>query len=219
LIFSTDLSISHKGIILTYAEESIRQAAIDQVQSNLPTVQPELAWFSQIPSTSGGLFIKSGKYLIITPTDEPALVCFDQSKFPTHEELSANQDNSFGNKVISFKFGDDDHSDVVVCAALSYNEKYLATGCVDGSVYVWGFSAMGLSKKSFRLVSKAQFHSEAVVSLGFSVDSSLLYCCGADGSFFICTIDKSTNLHYEFDHPKYSVRHRSVHIMIDLFRI
>ena len=93
--------------------------------------------------------------------------------------------------------------DYVTAFATSPNGKYLALGSSDGSLTIWG-----TAREPFQLLSKVSLHSDAVISLSFSSDSSQLLACGADGSFFICTVDRFQRLTYDFETAKHSVRQK-----------
>ena len=81
------------------------------------------------------------------------------------------------------------HDSVVVAMASSPNGKLLATGTVTGNVHVWerqegiGFKQLGPSKI---------LHSDAVSSLCFTSDSSMVFSCGLDGSFFTTLVTEPT---------------------------
>ena len=77
----------------------------------------------------------------------------------------------------------------IVALASSPNGKLLATGTVSGSVFVWerqegiGFQQLGPSQV---------LHSDAISSLCFSSDSSMILSCGLDGSFFVSLVAEAT---------------------------
>lgn len=79
------------------------------------------------------------------------------------------------------------HDDTVVCVAQAPSGKYFASGCVDGSVYIW---KLVNDENNIVLANKIKLHSNSVSSLSYSSDSSLLFTCGIDGSCFIATLDK-----------------------------
>ncbi|KAJ1397482.1 hypothetical protein B484DRAFT_406967, partial [Ochromonadaceae sp. CCMP2298] len=64
---------------------------------------------------------------------------------------------------------------------------YFATGCVDGSLYVWKADA---DRDEFVLANQLKLHDAPLCALAFSSDSSLLLTCSVDGSCFIVTLDK-----------------------------
>jgi len=79
------------------------------------------------------------------------------------------------------------HDDIVVCAGQSSARKYFATGCIDGSIYIWKHDE---DNHSLLLANKVKLHRGPVSCLTFSSDSSLLLTCGIDGSCFILSVDK-----------------------------
>ncbi len=81
------------------------------------------------------------------------------------------------------------HDGIIVAVASSPNGKLLATGTVNGTVYVWervdgvGFQQLGPSKV---------LHADAISSLCFSGDNSMVLSCGLDGSFFMTLVSEAT---------------------------
>jgi hypothetical protein len=98
-------------------------------------------------------------------------------------------------------------SDTVTTAAIAPNGKYFAAGAADGSMTVWGIDNT-TTKLSDCLVFllRVALHAEPVISLAFSSDSSQIITSAADGSIFICTVDRFKRLVYEFDSAKHSLR-------------
>lgn len=82
-----------------------------------------------------------------------------------------------------------DHSDIVVVTSHAPNGRYFATGCVDGSVYVW---KIDVDTEEVSQANKLKPHADAVSALVFSSDSSMLMTTGIDGSCFVLTLDKPT---------------------------
>ena len=85
------------------------------------------------------------------------------------------------------------HTSLVVCFSVSANGKFVATGCVDGSVYIW-HQGKGGGLNKFVLLNKLDLHADAVVSITFSADSSLVFSCSIDGSIFISTVAENRQL-------------------------
>ena len=80
-----------------------------------------------------------------------------------------------------------EHEDVLVTVGQSPNGRFIATGSVDGSVYIWRVDP---EDGTIALANQLYLHTGAVVSLAFSTDSSLLMTASVDGSSFIVTLDK-----------------------------
>lgn len=80
------------------------------------------------------------------------------------------------------------HSDALIVLAKCPNNKFLATGCADGSIHVWRVE----KEISFSLVNRMDLHTGPIVNLAFSSDSSLLFSASADGSYFLSNVEKST---------------------------
>lgn len=81
------------------------------------------------------------------------------------------------------------HASTIVSIAASPNGTYLACGCINGALYVWERSSGG----DFTLVGDKEqlLHSDAVSSLCFSADSSLVFSCGLDGSYFVYKVKEA----------------------------
>lgn len=77
------------------------------------------------------------------------------------------------------------HSDVIVTSVGSL--QYFATGCVDGSVYLWNVAG----DSALTLANRMQLHAGPILTLCFSADSSLLLSTSADGSYFLTTVGKA----------------------------
>lgn len=130
---------------------------------------------------------------LIYPAPESSFVMFDQA--PIQPSL-ASSDRLISAKIgsnilVSLSLGSglstilpSSHSGAIMCTANS--TQFLATGCIDGSVYIWDVS----NENKFALVNRTQLHSGAVLSLCFSSDGSLLLSTSVDGSYFICTVSK-----------------------------
>lgn len=86
-----------------------------------------------------------------------------------------------------------DHDTDVIAIARSLQGGTVACGCIDGSIYVWKVSFYP-GRVSAEVVNKFRVHSSAVLSLEFSIDSSMLLSCAADGSIFLTYVDKMHTL-------------------------
>lgn len=75
------------------------------------------------------------------------------------------------------------HTAAVVCITSAQSGMYVAAGCVDGSVHIWSIVSGEL-----KLAALVNLHKQAVLALSFSVDSSIVMSCGADGSVFLSTV-------------------------------
>ncbi len=74
---------------------------------------------------------------------------------------------------------------------------------MDGSVHVW--ETVSSESCGIVLANKMLLHNGAVVSMAFSVDSSLLVTCGVDDSTFVVTLDKPYTLK-DSDKPTMSTK-------------
>ena len=80
-----------------------------------------------------------------------------------------------------------EHEDILVSVGQSPNGRFIATGSVDGTVYLWRVEQ---EDGSVFLANKVYLHTGGVLSLAFSTDSSQLMSSSVDGSTFILTLDK-----------------------------
>jgi len=138
-------------------------------------VTPVLSWTSGTSSIISATLIRSAPSRLLT--------CSLSS--PTLKQFFL-QDVLDETKVLH----KDGHSDAILCCVTSPNGQFVAVGCFDGSVYLWEVSA----GETLLLLNRAQLHADSILCLCFSADSSLLLSCGADGSYFICTVTKKINL-------------------------
>jgi WD40 repeat protein len=80
-----------------------------------------------------------------------------------------------------------EHEDILVTAGQSPNGRFIATGSVDGTLYLWRVEP---EDGSIYLANKVYLHTGGVLGLAFSTDSSQLMSTSVDGSTFILTLDK-----------------------------
>ena len=109
------------------------------------------------------------------------------------------------------------HDSLLVSSTCSGNGRFVATGCVDGSVYLWSKHPQQLNK--FTVVNRLQLHSDAVVSLCFSFDSSLLLSCGLDGSIFISTCAEAKTIKADTRAMKINDRSSTDPLFVDLAQL
>lgn len=116
---------------------------------------------------------------------------FMKGKSPSVAVLTANSStfSFFELSSVDSMVKSSTHSSVIVSIAASPNGAYLACGCVNGALYVWERSSGG----AFNLVGGKEqlLHSDAVSSLCFSTDSSLVFSCGLDGSYFVYKVKEA----------------------------
>ena len=127
---------------------------------------PEFSWECGLSKSFSSAILKN---------TEPTIIAIgEESTSFNHFETGAKKDFSQSGE----------HDSIIVCCAASPNGKFVATGCVDGSLYIWE----KLNMNKFELINKIHLHSDAVITMSFTTDSSLLYSCGIDGSTFLSTV-------------------------------
>eukprot|EP01034_Spumella_vulgaris_P023933 gene23933-30217_t len=135
---------------------------------------------SGIEGITGALVSSSNTDQVIILSNSNSIYTFPMRSLNADSEAMNSDYKSF------------DQSDIALCASFAPSGKYFATGSLDGSVHVWKI----VSSESYGIVlaNKMILHKGAVVSMAFSVDSSLLITCGVDGSTFVVTLDKPSTL-------------------------
>jgi WD40 repeat protein len=84
------------------------------------------------------------------------------------------------------------HESAIVSTAMSGSGTHLACGCVSGALYVWQRDAG--DPAGWKLVAQEYVHADAVSSVCFSADSSLVFSCGIDGSYFVYKVKEAVYL-------------------------
>ena len=80
-------------------------------------------------------------------------------------------------------------SSISMCAAISADGLRYATGCLDGSVYLWNISKSAESGVvSVNFAARYAIHAASVVSLCFTADCLQLVSCGADSAIFYIAV-------------------------------
>lgn len=80
------------------------------------------------------------------------------------------------------------HSDIVLKVAYSPNGSYIATACLDGSLYIWKVDE---ENGTIYMLNRVRLHSKAVTSITFSYCSSLIMTNAVDGSCFVLALEKA----------------------------
>jgi WD40 repeat protein len=172
-----------------------------------------LNWYGDtlIVSDSGGKqhqFSSTNAQLLVNKISFPVSISSWDLGLPTEEYcLGTCMIGSKDSSLISFNSGatvfnhaemaslndiaiSNTHDNIIVCAKPSSNGKLLAIGCVDGSICVWERG----STNSFKLVYKFHVHADAITSLAFSQDTSVLLSTSLDGSVFCHALATSSTL-------------------------
>jgi WD40 repeat protein len=152
---------------------------------------PHACWETSLPSVSNMCAASKGEFLILTSPANDYLRVFSVQS----ESSSTSHTSLIGETPLRFRNPSKDstsHGDTVVCMSSSPNGSFVAAGCVDGSVHVWS-----IISGTIKLAAKVILHKQAVLTISFSVDSSLMMSCGADGSVFISTISAPARLYFK----------------------
>ena len=152
---------------------------------------PHAYWECSLPSVSNLCSGYKGEYLVLTSHSNDML-----RTFPVQSESNSTTLSSvLGNPLLNFRNPYKDsvsNSDLIVCVTCSPSGSFIATGCVDGCIHIFS-----TTNGDLKLVAKANLHKQTVLSLAFSVDSSVLMSCGADGSTFLSTISAPNRLFFK----------------------
>jgi WD40 repeat protein len=153
--------------------------------------KPHASWETSLPSISSMCSANKGEFLVVTsPSNDSLTILSVQS-----ESNSSTHSSVFGEASLKFRNpskNSPSHRDMVVCVASSPNSAFVAAGCVDGSIHLWS-----IISGDIKLAAKAILHRQAVLSISFSVDSSLIMSCGADGSVFFSTVNVPARLFFK----------------------
>lgn len=124
--------------------------------------------------------------LLILPKDHSGRVIIS-SALPA--STTSNDSKVHGDMFSSYI----DHDTEVISISRCIQGGTIACGCADGSIYIWKVSFYP-GRISATIVNKYRVHSAAVISLEFSIDSSMLLSCAADGSALLTYVDKMHSL-------------------------
>mmetsp|Transcript_8426 Transcript_8426/g.8375 ORF Transcript_8426/g.8375 Transcript_8426/m.8375 type:complete len:1737 (-) Transcript_8426:378-5588(-) len=152
---------------------------------------PHASWETNLPSITSMCSANKGEFLVMTSLSNDLLTILSVQS----ESNSSTHSSVFGESSLKFRNpskASTSHRDMVVCVASAPNSTYVAAGCVDGSVHLWS-----IISGDIKLAAKAILHRQAVLSLSFSADSSLIMSCGADGSVFFSTVNVPARLFFK----------------------
>ena len=148
-------------------------------------------WETGLSSISSMCPASKGECLVVSSPD-----LLDVRLFPVSADSGGTSRSSlYGDALLTFKNAYKDsvaHSDIVVCLAGSPNGNFVGAGCVDGSVQVWSVGGGDI-----KLAARISVHRLPVISIAFSVDSSLMISCGADGSVFLSTVSAPSRIYFK----------------------
>ena len=152
---------------------------------------PHASWETSIPSITNMCTGNKGEFLVVSGTANEALKIFSVQS----ESVSTTLSSGMTEDPLKFRNPSKlstPHSDMVVCMTSSLSGVFIAAGCVDGSVHIWN-----IVSGEVRLAARAYLHKQPVLSVTFSVDSSVVMSCGSDGSVFLATVNTPTRVTYK----------------------
>lgn len=156
------------------ANNSDDVVTVEETETVISMVTLHDSWDSGLPIT-GGHFTK-GNHLLLNSSDSTSM---------TQIAVEDRACDELSRSVVTCC---SDHSDFIICRALCPNSHFWATGCADGTIFLW--NAAETQPGEWKLANKLHLHSSAVLTLTFSRDSSLLLTSAADGSQFLISIDR-----------------------------
>ena len=148
-------------------------------------------WETMLPAIANACPASKGECLVVSCPEQLNLRLFPVSA----DSGGTSRSNAFADAALQFKGAHKDsvpNSDTVVCLASSPNGNFVGAGCVDGSVHVWNASGGDL-----KLAARIAVHRLPVIAIVFSVDSSLMMSCGADGSVFLSTVSAPSRIFFK----------------------
>lgn len=152
---------------------------------------PHACWETSLSSITNVCAANKGEHLLMASAANDVLRVVSVQA----ESASTTASSAFGEELVKFRNPHRDttsHSDMVVCMAASPSGAFVAAGCVNGSVHIWC-----VSNGEFKLAARANLHKQPVLSVSFSVDSSAVMSCGADGSVFLSTVNVPSRIYYK----------------------
>jgi WD40 repeat protein len=148
-------------------------------------------WETSLPAIANACPASKGECLVVSCPELLNLRLFPVSA----DSGGTSRSNAFADAALQFKSAQKDsalNSDTVVCLAGSPNGNFVGAGCVDGSIQVWNASGGDL-----KLAARIAVHRLPVIAIVFSVDSSLMMSCGADGSVFLSTVSAPSRIYFK----------------------
>ena len=145
---------------------------------------PQAYWESSLSSITGLCAANKGENLIASNITTEQLRMF-------YVETDSTNSAQHGKPQTLKKPSRDStaHTATVVCITSSQSGMYIAAGCVDGSVHIWC-----VINGELQLAARVNLHKQAVLAISFSIDSSIVMSCGADGSVFLSTVNTPSRI-------------------------
>ena len=152
---------------------------------------PHACWETSMSSITNMCAANKGEHLLIASATNDTLRVFSVQA----ESISTTVSSVIGEELVKFRNPYKDttsHTDMIVCMAASPSGAFVAAGCVNGSVHIWcNYNG------EFKLAARANLHKQPVLSVSFSVDSSAVMTCGADGSVFLSTVNVPSRIYFK----------------------
>jgi hypothetical protein len=165
---------------------TLPSSPLQEYESHL---RPQKQWESDLSSIIGGLIVDNK--LMLVDVEQVPLKSFDLPDMSDDNSKILSRKNptmsNFEN--LSINVGNE-HSDIVICNAVAPSNNYWATGCADGSLFIWTKNI----DDAWILGNKITMHNASILSLCFSQDSSQIMTSCADGSIFIISVDRATSI-------------------------
>mmetsp|Transcript_407 Transcript_407/g.764 ORF Transcript_407/g.764 Transcript_407/m.764 type:complete len:1920 (-) Transcript_407:94-5853(-) len=199
---------SHSGIFFTFLPDmNFTSEGSDEESSSTSTspsfadinpINPKAMWEGSIKaigcavpmagSVGGGIFARYDVPIISVLDSFPSVFDLEQHNLLHNEENTAEDEQP---EVPMLPMpGGIKHSpridSPILCSARANGNQLYATGCADGSIYVWK-----ARRGEINLVNRYQPHSVPVIAIVFSIDSSQLVSCASDGSIYVTIVEKS----------------------------
>ena len=175
------------GDLSSFSPSRVQQQGQGQGQGQIDggdECVPQAYWESSLSSITGLCAANKGESLIASNITSEQLRMF-------YVQTDSTNSVQHGKPQI-FKMPSKDstaHTATVVCITSSQSGMYIAAGCVDGSVHIWC-----VINGELQLAARVNLHKQAVLAVSFSIDSSIIMSCGADGSVFLSSVNTPSRI-------------------------
>lgn len=187
--------ICRNGFVLMYAGLVDGRILNSKFRYDAQPKAPTSFWNSQTWDLSSFISSVDGNIIVFGGLDHPSVHCFSglPTTTPRAEEGAIMVPEDLTQIPTACLFEDDLHefSDVVLCGCVSLNGSLLVLGTADGVIHNYKIVRSAESDEvKYEPYHRVQLHRSAILSLVFSVDSSLVLSCAADGTAFVYILDQ-----------------------------